>query len=94
MIPVSEVAPRAVTALLRGQPLTDAKVQFAWRAAVGPAMARATSAALAADGTLHVAAGNPHWRREAARSRAVIASRLRGLLGRGVVQRIAVKGQD
>ena len=92
MIPVREVAPRAVTSLLREQPLTTAKVQFAWRASVGPAMARATAVDLAADGTLHVAADGEHWRKETARSVAVIVRRLRELLGRGVVKRIAVKG--
>ena len=92
MIPVREVAPRAVTTLLRDQPLTTAKVQFAWRASVGPAMARATAVSLAADGTLHVAAEGHHWRTETARSLAVIRRRLRQLLGRGVVKRITVKG--
>ncbi len=92
MIPVREVAPRAVTTLLRDQPLTTAKVQFAWRASVGPAMARATAVNLAADGTLHVAAEGHHWRTETARSIAVIRRRLRELLGRGVVKRITVKG--
>ena len=92
MIPVREVAPRAVLQLLRGQPLTAAKVRFAWCASVGPAMARATSVELAADGTLHVAAAGEHWRAETARSVAVIRPRLRELLGRGAVKRIAVKG--
>lgn len=92
MIPVRDVAPRAVLALLRGQPLTAAKVRFAWRASVGSAMARATSVELAADGTLHVAAAGEHWRAETARSVAVIRPRLRELLGRGTVKRIAVKG--
>ena len=92
MVPVREVAPRAVLELLRGQPLSAAKVRFAWRAAVGPAMARATSVALAADGTLHVAAAGEHWRAETARSMRVIRPRLRELLGRGAIKRIAVKG--
>ena len=92
MIPVREVAPRAVTTLLRDQPLTAAKVRFAWGASVGPAMARATAVDLAADGTLHVAADGEHWRKEIARSIAIIVRRLRELLGRGVVKRIAVKG--
>lgn len=92
MIPVREVAPRAVTSLLREQPLTSAKVRFAWCASVGTAMARATAVDLAADGTLHVAADGEHWRKETARSVVVIRRRLRELLGRGVVKRIALKG--
>ena len=93
MIPVRDVAPRAVLELLRGQPLTPAKVRFAWRASVGPAMARATSVELAGDGTLHVSAAGEHWRAETARSMAVIRPRVCELLGRGAVKRIAVKGR-
>lgn len=92
MLPVRDVAPHAVLELLRGQPLTAAKVRFAWRASVGPAMANATSVELAADGTLHVAAAGGHWRTETARSLAVIRPRLGALLGRGAIKRIAVGG--
>lgn len=92
MRPVREVAPRAVVELLRDQPLTAAKVRFAWRASVGPAMARATSVELAGDGTLHVSAAGEYWRAETARSMRVIRPRLREFLGRGAVKRIAVKG--
>ena len=94
MIPVRELAPRAVVDLLRGQPLTDDKVRFAWRAAVGPALARATAAHLAADGTLYVAADGEHWRRETSRSLGVIRPRVRGLLGADVVKRIVVKNRN
>lgn len=92
MLPVRNVAPRAVHELLRRQPLTAAKVRFAWHASVGPAMAKATSVELGGDGTLHVSTAGEHWRAETARSIAVIRPRLRELLGRGAVKRIAVKG--
>ena len=91
MLVARDVAPQAVAALLRGQPLTAAKVRFAWGAAVGAAMSRATTVALAADGTLRVAAAGSHWRRETARSTAVVARRLAELLGPGVIKRIVVK---
>lgn len=91
MVPARDAAQQAVAALLRRQPLTAAKVHFAWRAAVGAAMAGATSVALDAHGTLRVAAAGGHWRRETARSAAVARRRLAALLGPGVVKRIAVQ---
>lgn len=94
MISVRDVAPGAVGALLRGQPLTAAKAAFAWRAAVGAAMARATSIELAANGTLRVSAESDHWRRETRRSAAVVRRRLARLLGPDAVRRIVVDGKD
>ena len=91
MVPARDAAQQAVAALLGRQPLTAAKVRFAWRAAVGAAMAGATSAVLDAHGTLRVTAAGGHWRRETARSAAVIRRRLAALLGPGVVKRIAVQ---
>ena len=91
MVPARDAAQQAVAALLHRQPLTAAKVRFAWRAAVGSAMAAATSVALDAHGTLRVAAAGGHWHRETARSAAVIRRRLAALLGPGVVRRVAVQ---
>ena len=80
--------------MLRDQPLSEAKVRFAWRTAVGASIAHATSVTLAADGTLHVHADGEHWRRETVRSAAVIRQRLAELLGRNVVKRVSVKRGD
>ena len=46
--------PAVVAEVIRKAPLTDEKVAFAWRLAVGPAIAKATTVRLAADGTLYV----------------------------------------
>ena len=91
MLAARDVAPQALAALLRSQPLTTAKVRFAWRAAVGAAMSRATTVDLEANGTLRVAAVGSHWYRETARSAAVVRRRLAELLGRDVIKRIVVK---
>lgn len=80
----------ALAALLRGQPLSPGKVSLAWRAAVGPAVARATDVALGPGGALAVTVADPHWARELHRSRPLIAGRLEQLLGAGVVTRIEV----
>ncbi len=90
MIRAQQFATRALSEVLRRQPLSDAKVSFAWQTSVGTAMARATTARLRADGTLDVRASNEHWRREVVRSTGVIRARLRELLGRDAVKRVAV----
>ena len=85
----NDCVPTVVAKLLQRQPLTHAKVAFAWRAAVGPAVARTTDVSLR-HGTIEVRASDPHWRREIARSADLIADRLAALLGRNVVKRIVV----
>jgi hypothetical protein len=76
--------------ILNGQPLTDAKVAFAWRIAAGPALARAATVALSATGTLLVRAESSAWRLELVRAKSVIAERLGMLLGRDAVRRIQI----
>lgn len=93
MLPTRDIAPRAVGQLLRDQPLTPAKVRFAWQASVGTSMGRATSVRLEEDGTLTVWASGEHWRRETARSVGVIKRRLAELLGQNIVKRITVRGK-
>ena len=50
-----------VAEVIRKAPLTDEKVAFAWRLAVGPAIAKATTVRLDADGTLYVTAESQAW---------------------------------
>ena len=70
-------------------PLTEEKVGFAWRTAVGAAVAGATEIAL--DGTtLRVRARDRAWQREIERSVATIRTRLDDLLGAGVVRYLDV----
>ncbi len=89
MIPVHRFMPDAIAAILRNAPLTDDKVAFAWRAAVGPAIDRGTTVALQAR-TLRVQARSVAWRQEVERSAALIRARLDTLLGEGVVGYIEV----
>jgi len=42
MRPLTHAVPGALIQLLRDTPISDGKVGFAWSAAVGPALARAT----------------------------------------------------
>jgi len=76
--------------LLRGAPLSDGKVTFAWKAAVGPALERVTSVKLER-GVLLVETASPHWAREIRRSSGVILPRLKSLLGDRTVTRIEIR---
>jgi len=93
MRPISHVAPAALIELLRMAPLSDGKVTFAWKTAVGPALERATTVRLAA-GTLIVETTGPQWTREIRRSSAVILTRLKTLLGDQTVQSIDVRTHE
>jgi hypothetical protein len=81
MIAVQRVLPDTLSEIVRRQPLTQAKVDFSWRTAVGPALARVSSARLDGDGTLRVRTDDERWTREIDRGREVIRARLDKLLG-------------
>ena len=85
MVPVQAILPAALAALIRKTPLTDEKVAFAWRTAVGPAIAAATEVTLD-QGVLRVRARDRAWQRELERSAATVRGRLDDLLGAGVVR--------
>ena len=84
MIAVRELLPDSVLAAIRQAPLTDEKVTFAWRFAVGTALARTTSVQLRGR-VLQVEARDAAWRREIERSRHLILSRLVSVLGADLV---------
>lgn len=91
MIPVQTILPAAIAAIIRKAPLTDEKVTFAWRTAVGPVIAGATDVSLAVErGALHVRARDRAWQRELERSAATIRRRLDDLLGAGVVRALEI----
>ena len=76
--------------LLRGTPLSDGKVTFAWKAAVGPAIERVTTVKLERK-VLLVETASAQWSREVMRSSPVILKRLQSLLGEDTVERIEVR---
>ena len=90
MEPLNRTATQALRTLLGAQPNTAAKIDFAWRIAAGPALARAATLAWAANGTLTVSASSATWRRELVRARPIIAARMSQILGPDVVRRIVV----
>jgi hypothetical protein len=70
--------------------MSPGKLRLAWRVAVGAAMDRATTVALAEDGCVEVSAPDAAWRREVKRSRAEILGRLQYLVGTGALKAIRV----
>ena len=70
MRPLAHALPGALLQLLRPAPLSDGKVAFAWNAAVGPAVARATAVKLC-DGVLIVETSSAQWARDYAEIQAV-----------------------
>jgi hypothetical protein len=90
MRPLIHAVPGALAMLLRDAPLSPGKVAFAWRAAVGPALERVTSARLEGR-TLIVEAATAQWGREVSRSVHVILPRLQTLLGAGAVTGISIR---
>ena len=81
--------PGVVADVIRKAPLTDEKVAFAWRLAVGPAVDKATKVRLDANGTLHVSADAAAWLDGVRQSVGLIRSRLAHYLGEGAIKRIS-----
>jgi len=81
----------AVARLVRPAPLSPEKVVFAWRAAVGPAVARVTRARLTGHGSLEVVVDDDRFGDELARSAPVVLSRLQDLLGADAVGRLELQ---
>jgi hypothetical protein len=92
MQPIQHVLPAAVAEIVRRAPTSPEKIAFAWQAAVGPAIARATVIAVGAEGVLDVRVSTEAWRRELKRSAPVIVHRLEELLGPGVIARLRIAG--
>ena len=61
----------ALSALLNQQPVTPAKVEFAWRRAAGPALANISTIRLRDEGTLEVEVETRQWKGELDRASAL-----------------------
>ena len=88
MIKANQILPAVVAEVVRKAPLTDEKVAFAWRLAVGPALAKNTSVRLGPDGTLYLTADSQAWNDSVRASVGIIRSRLAHYLGDDTVKRI------
>jgi len=86
MLPVQSILSETIIDIVRRQPTTQEKVEFAWRTTVGPAVARASSVSLESDGTLVIVASDERWQREIQRSMPAVRPRLTTLLGDAIVR--------
>ncbi len=81
MQPVRQFSTGVLAEIVRRQPPSRARTNFAWQLTVGPALARATTVALD-NGVLTVGAADPRWIRELERSRDAVLQKMQSLLGK------------
>ena len=89
MVPLQNFAPGVLADVIRRQPPSPARTSLAWTVAVGPALARSTTATLTG-AVLTVRARDQRWVKEVERARDTILARMQQLLGRESVGRIEI----
>ena len=90
MIRAPQVWPSALAPAIRQAPLTPEKVDFAWRAAGGAGIARATRVVLGEDRVLRVTGDDPQWIDAVRGMRGHLLRQLEPWLGAGAVTAIEV----
>ena len=85
MQPLQSFAPAVLAEIIRRQPASKERTDFAWSVAVGPALARVTTVELR-NRNMIVCARDVQWARELERARDTILPRLQMLLGRETVK--------
>ena len=85
MQPLQSFAPAVLAEIIRRQPASPERTNFAWSVAVGPALARVTTVELR-NRNMIVCARDVQWARELERARDTILPRLQTLLGREAVK--------
>ena len=90
MLPLQQFTGTVLAEILRRQPASKEKTAFAWRLAVGPALAR-VSTVETHDRTLIVRTLDPRWTRELERASGTILLRLQHLQGREAIERIHIE---
>jgi hypothetical protein len=91
MEPIQPLLASTIAALVRPAPMSAEKLNFVWRAAVGPAVARATSVRITSERVLEVLPEDDRWSDEVERSADVVLARVRDLLGADAVERMVVR---
>ena len=87
MIPVHDFSTSVLAQIVRRQPPSQARTNFAWQLAVGQVVARATTVQLV-DGVLTVRAVDRRWLREIDPMRATVLDKLQQLLGKEQIIRL------
>ena len=87
---IQSVVVRVLPELFRNGPMSQAKLEVAWRIAVGDTLCRVSRVRLQPEGCVEVCVSDQRWHRELKRSSAMIHTRLTSLLGPDAVKRIIV----
>jgi hypothetical protein len=88
---IQPLLPAIAARAVRPAPLTLEKVVFAWRLAVGAALARVTRVRLTADHALEVHVDDARWCEEIERSGDIVLARVQAVLGPEHAQRLLVR---
>jgi predicted nucleic acid-binding Zn ribbon protein len=91
MVPIQSFSSGVLAEIVRRQPASKERTNFAWQLAVGQALARATTVELK-DGVLTVRALDQRWTREIERARTSITQKMQQILGADQVTRIETRG--
>lgn len=90
MIPVQSFSSTVLAEIVRRQPASKERTNFAWQLAVGPALARVTTVALT-NGVLTVRASDQRWLFEIERAREAVLQKMQHLLGETEVLRLSAR---
>jgi predicted nucleic acid-binding Zn ribbon protein len=90
MIPVQSFATGVIAEIVRRQPASRDRTNFAWQLAVGQALARATTVELS-DGVLNVRAVDRRWIREIERARETVLAKMQHILGAEAVRTLRTR---
>jgi predicted nucleic acid-binding Zn ribbon protein len=90
MIPLHKFSSGVLAEIVRRQPASKERTNFAWQLAVGPALARVTTVELS-EGVLTVRAIDRRWVLEIERARETVLQKMQHLLGKNEVVRIRTR---
>ena len=90
MIPVHDFSSGVLAAIIRRQPASKDRTNFAWQLAVGQALARVTTVELV-DGVLSVRAVDRRWIREIERARDSVMKKMQAMLGEDAVRAVKTR---
>jgi hypothetical protein len=90
MVPLQSFSSGVLAEIVRRQPASKERTNFAWQLAAGQAVARATTVDLS-DGVLTVRAVDKRWIQEINRARASVMQKMQQILGPDQITRIDTK---
>jgi hypothetical protein len=93
MIPLHKFSSGVLAEIVRRQPASKERTNFAWQLAVGPALARVTTVELS-EGVLTVRAIDRRWVLEIERARETVLQKMQHVLGKNEVVRIRTRAAE